>query len=258
MRIAAVVLCLALAGCSPAQWNEKLSTPEDRALALQAISALRSGNVSSLQPVMEPKAFSQTLAVQGEIKAQLSASGEPKLVTVSTNTTNDSGASQTVEALNYEFGSGSNWAAVQVVLKKGPKGVQIVGWHGMPATVQPTSAGDFTWSGKGLIQYLWLLAMIASTATILSAVVLAIRSPGIARRWAWITGSLFGLCQFSLNWATGAWGIRPLSVSLLGSGAFRASPFDAWVLTFSLPVVALVFLARRRHLLAQRFYDSAA
>ena len=57
--------------------------------------------------------------------------------------------------------------------------------------------------------------------------------------------------QFSLNWATGAWSIKPIYVSLLGAGFFRPSPFDAWILSFSLPIVAVIFLMRRRGLMAR-------
>ncbi len=248
MRIFLVLLLLLAAGCSPSQWNEKLSSPQDRELAQKTIAALRSGAVETLQPTMEPKLYSETLAMQGKVKGVLAAPGTPNLITVSSNTFSMGGITETTKALNYEFGSGDAWMFMQIMLKQSGNQTQVIGWHATPSTVKPSTAGDFNFQGKGIVNYLWIVAMLASTATIVTALILAIRDRGVRHRWAWIIGSMLGFCQFFLNWSTGASTVQPLSFSLFGSAFVKASPFDPWVLSFSLPIVATIYLARRSKL----------
>jgi len=250
MRVLLAVLCLFLTSCTASQLNEKLSTPQDRSVAERFIAALQTGRLDTVKSVTDPKLFDQTVAMETSIQPGIPKSTAYKLVTVATNTTYLNGNVETLKALTYEFGAGKTWAAFQIVLKTGQGGPQVVGWHAAPYDHQPTSSGNFEFSGKGILNYLWLLAMAASTVTIFVALFLISRSKGINRRWLWALGSAVGLCQFTLNWTTSAWAVRPLGFFLMGSAAFKASPFDPWMLSFSLPVVAVIFLLRRKALMA--------
>jgi hypothetical protein len=248
---------LILAGCTASQWNDKLSTPQDRALALKAIESLRSGRIDALKGQMDPELFSQTVTNSEKIKKVFAPSGQPQLVTVSSNTISSAGNTETMKALNYEMGSGRQWTYFQIILRESGRVTNIVGWHATPVDSQPTAAANFSFGGKGAINYVWIVAMLAATLTSLIALVLAIRSKGLRNRWLWIVGSIVGLGQFSLNWATGAWGIRPIAFSLFGSAFVKASPFDPWILSFSLPIVAVVFLLLRLRLVARDERESA-
>src|SRR5258706_4137418 len=103
MRRLLIAFVLILAGCTASQWNDKLSTPQDRALALKAIESLRSGHIDALKGQMEPELFSQTLANSEKYKKVFAAGGQPLLVTVSANTISTAGNTETMKALNYEL-----------------------------------------------------------------------------------------------------------------------------------------------------------
>ncbi|MGV3481324.1 MAG: hypothetical protein ACO1O3_15350 [Sphingobium sp.] len=251
MRLLLIGLLLVLAGCSASDWNERLSSPEDRALALRTIDGLRSGKLDPLKAEIEPTVFAQTVAGRDKLAAPLSTPGTPMLVTVNSNTVSDGSGTVTTKALNYEFGAGKTWVVMQIMLRMTAKGREVIGWNVTPTNARPSTIGNFSFSGKTPIHFAWIAAMIASVFVILTALVQGARSKGIKRRWLWMLGSAFGLGQFSLNWATGAWSIKPIYVSLLGAGFFRPSPFDAWILSFSLPIVAVIFLIRRRGLMAR-------
>lgn len=251
MRFLIALLCLTLAGCSASQRNEKLSTPADREIALKVIAALRSGDIDQVKADFEPELFSQTTAIKDKTKAAMPAQGAPVLVTVSSNSVSAGADSQTSVVLNYQLGAEQRWAIVQIVLRKAQGRTMVAGWHAVPVNREPTSIGNFELTGKSAANYLWLAAMIGSTATILCALWLLAFSKGLKRRWLWVLGSMVGLGQFTLNWATGEWRMQPLAFSLLGSAAVRPSPFDPWMLSFSLPVVAAIFLFRRRSLMAK-------
>ena len=88
----------------------------------------------------------------------------------------------------------------------------------------------------------WTLAvMVACVGTCLTAIVLIWRSRWLSRRWLWTLGSLFGFIGFGLNWSTGAWAIL-FGASLLGAQATKAGPFAPWILSFFVPIVAIVVI----------------
>jgi hypothetical protein len=257
LRLFLSLMILTLTGCTANQWNEKLSTPVERALAAKAIASLRLGNIDPLKSQMEPQLFAETRAISGKIRAAFPQKGGFSLVTVNSTTFTADGTTTSTKALNYELGAGDQWALVQILLRESGGKIVIAGWHATPTSTQPTAMGNFDFHDKGALSYFWILAMIASTATILAAAVQAFCSRGIRYRWLWIIGSLIGLVQFSMNWTTGAWGVRPIAFSIFGSAFMKSSPFDAWILSFSLPIVAVAFLLRRSKMISRDAQASA-
>jgi hypothetical protein len=251
MRQLLIILHLMLAGCSASQWNDKLSTKEDRALAVTWISALQSGNIDRLKPQTDPQLYSDTKPVQDKVKTIMQVDGKPELVTVNSTSMSEAGRTTTTKTLNYELGSGNKWVVAQVVLRQVEGPAQIVGWHVTPASVRPTEAGEFSFDSSGAINFFWIAAMVVMFTLGLTAAFLAFQSKGMHYRWFWVIGSLVGFVQFSLNWSTGQWGVRPVAFMLLSIAAFRPSPFDAWILSFCIPIVAIIFLTIRPRLIRQ-------
>ncbi|WP_409414548.1 hypothetical protein [Altererythrobacter sp. MF3-039] len=239
-----------MTACSQSDWNERLSTPEDRSFALVVISTLRTGEIEGIERQIDAELYDQTLDMQDEARAALPKSGEPELVTVSSFSSTSADGVVSTKTLNYELGTNDNWAIIQIQMQDTDAGPLLIGWHVTPFDRRPTTANDFGFEGKGLLEYVWIVAMVLSTGTIIFAAVLAIRSKGIRHRWLWIIGCLIGFGKFQLNWSTAEWGFQPISFSILGSAALKPSPFDPWVMSFSLPIIALVFLVLRGRLLA--------
>lgn len=209
------------------------------------IAAMRSGTLAPQRAVIQPQLYDQTLEAVPKVVAVLPVQGAPELVTVNRMTNGFGSNAPTEVTLNYEFGSGRSWVWFQIVLDKAAAKTQIIGWHVQPYVVRPSTAGDFTFEGKGTTHYVWIALMLLSTGTIITALVQLFRTPGLRRRWLWALACMFGVGQFAFNWSTGQWGINPFHIALLGSGFVRASPFDSWVLGFSLPIGAVIFLAKR-------------
>jgi hypothetical protein len=63
----------------------------------------------------------------------------------------------------------------------------------------------------------------------------------LPRKWLWVLFILAGVGKFAVNWTSGEWGIAPLSLQLLSASAV-ASLYGPWILSFSLPLGAIVFL----------------
>lgn len=252
MRIILVILSLFLASCSQSRMNDTLATPQEKAIATRFIAALQSGRLESVKANLEPQLYTQTDEIEPQIQPGLPKEANYTLVTVNVQTNTANGVSKTLKALNYEFGAGTKWTVFQIVLSDASGRTLVIGWHALPSDHQPTAGGDFTLAGKSALHYAWLVAMALSTITIVFTLIVVGRSKGVKRRWLWAIGSALGLGQFTLNWSTGALMVRPLGFFVLGSAVFKASPFDPWMLSFSLPIVAVIFLLRRKALMAQQ------
>jgi heme exporter protein D len=248
MRFIVLPIILLLAACSPQSWNDRLTTPQERGLAQRVIAMVRSDDVNGLRAVAD-SALLQQLTPQAlrPIVRMMPTAGQPSLQVVAVNTLAIDSAPRTVKVLYYEVGADKQWALVQVTLVIRGARTRLGGFHVQPSALRPTTFNDFTFAGKPAINYAWLAMMaVAIVVTILGAVT-AFRSPHFRKlRWLWIVGSLFSFVTFSLNWATSAFGVMPVSFLLLGAGAMRGNALSPWIVSFAIPVVAIVILVLDR------------
>jgi hypothetical protein len=247
MRRAILILMMlvGLGACSAADWNEKMSTPEERALSLRMLKALQSGDFGSVDAAARPELREELTAEIFDQVHGMIPPGEPRLETVAVDTNTADGVTTTLKSLNYEMGAGDRWAIVQITLQTSPGITTVAGFRAYPMNKSPIAAESFTFEGKGALHYFWLLAMAAAVATTIAAVVLVVRTPDVRRKWLWVIGCLVSFVSFQLNWTTGEFGITPFAFLLLGAGGFKAGPFVPWILQFAIPVVAIVFLTRK-------------
>jgi hypothetical protein len=248
MRFIVLPIILLLAACSPQAWNDRMTTPQERELAQRVIAMIRGGDVNGLRAVSDSELSPQlTPQSMHPIVRMMPTAGQPSLQVATVNTLAIGGMRRTVKALYYEVGANKQWAIVQVTLVIRGAQTRLDGFHVQPSALRPTTFNDFTFAGKPAINYAWLAMMaFAIVVTILGAVT-AFRSPHFRKlRWLWIVGSLFSFVTFSLNWATGAFGTMPISFLLLGAGAMRGNPLSPWVVSFAIPVVAIVILVLDR------------
>ena len=67
-------------------------------------------------------------------------------------------------------------------------------------------------------------------------------------KWLWAIFTLLGIGTVSLNWTTGQMTIEPVAVRLLGMRAGWVDQYSPFVITLSVPLGAIVFLAKRKTL----------
>jgi hypothetical protein len=104
-------------------------------------------------------------------------------------------------------------------------------------------------AGKNLLQYVTLSFAILIPIFTLYVLVLCIRTKMEKRKWLWIIFIIIGIGKFTVNWTTAQWQFAPLSFQFFGASAF-APMYSAWLISISLPLGAIVFLIRRRKLVA--------
>ncbi len=236
------VLLFCLAACSQQGWTDRLASPDEQHLAIETMQELRDGDIDGIAKRAEPQLkpdLPRAAAAVRPILARVQGPFEIKTV----NVVEQSGGPVT-KAFTLQAGSGSTWALAEIVLRGRPGSLQVAGFHAWPGTSDLSKVNDFAVSKWGVLGFTWFLLMFASVATCLIGVVLIWRGRWLKRRWLWTLGSLLGFASFGLNWSTGTWTMSFVNVSLLGATATRALPFGPWILTFGIPVIAIIVIVR--------------
>jgi len=241
-RILLFLLTLLLAGCALPKVD-----PEREAQTDHVYQMMRRGDAAGLSALATPALRQNDLnAGLPQIRMHLQTS-EPTGARTLGWTSNQVNADVAYEVVRlYSHPEGEVQAKVLMV-RNGEGPWQIDGMHVMRVTPQAREAYDasieaakFTLNGKSPVHYLVLLgAVLSATLCVVTAVV-----AGIRRRWAWMFGCLFGVCQLSLNWTTGAVFFTPIHVALLGAGFLKGlGAADPWILSAAIPLPAILFWA---------------
>ena len=147
----------------------------------------------------------------------------------------------------YEYEFEQKWLLVYVGLRKpsseSPKIVQFAVYQ-VDRSLKETH--KFTLQGIKWIHYFFLIFCVACPLFILATLIACIRTKLKKRKWLWIIFILVGFVQFSLNWTTGQDWIKFLQFQFLGAGFVRTSVYSPWILSFSIPVGAILFWVRRK------------
>lgn len=110
-------------------------------------------------------------------------------------------------------------------------------------TLEEARANEFTLHGKPPHQLAFFGALVASVALMAWAILGTFLTKSFKRKWLWAIISLAGAPVFLMNWATGAWEPQ-FALGLINAGVVRGlSPLDPWILTFHIPIGALVTLS---------------
>ena len=102
----------------------------------------------------------------------------------------------------------------------------------------------FTFKNKGFLHYLFLFFATLIPIFIIITLIFAIKTK-LKNKWLWIIGILFGFIKFSINWTTGQVGFNLINISILGAGFSKPGNIAPWILSFSLPIVAIIFWHKR-------------
>lgn len=245
MKIPILIACVAtlfVAGCKLPEPDKKLASVE-RA----TYQAVRTGNHEALSAVRAPHL--RTAEVDAELAAvrALLPQGAPqasKLVAWHVNYPAD-GVASAAMASEHDYGNRVVLARTSLSRASEDDAWQVESFHAQVATDAELAVNDFSLVGKEAKQYLFLIAAVASPLAMVIALIKVIRTPGLRRKWLWGIAAFFGVTQVQMNWATGAVGFNLITVQLLGAGATTGfSRFDPWFISMTLPVGAVLILAR--------------
>lgn len=239
-----------LAGCDQQAMLEKFTPKAESAVAQRALSDLVARNFSALDSQLDPALKTPDTRDTFEKMANAFPSAQPKSVNIvgtETRTLN----SVTTYNLTYEYEYPNAWVLTNVTLQRKDGQLRIVGMHAYPEKQSLRETNAFTFAGKGFLHYFVLGLTIGIALFVIYVLVLCFRTPIAKRKWLWLVFVALGVVRFFFNWTTGSLNVQFFSVAVPGVSAFSAGPYAPLILSFSIPVGAIVFLLRRRALVAR-------
>ena len=249
-HICLVLLLLFVSGCSRQDAMQRYE-PEHQAFVKQYIGYLSNRDIDEIIKVADPGIQNETLRGRLLEMADL-IPNEPPISTkliyarVAYIRTISSGP-QTMRNMTFEYEFSDKWILFNIITQQTADYVTIIRIRAEPQTSSQEELNRFRLSGKSPVQYATLLLACAFALFTVYALVLCIKTRIVRRKWLWILFILFGVGKFAVNWTTGVWQVFPLSLTAL-SASVSAPLGGPWTVTVSLPLGAIVFLARRKRL----------
>ncbi|RZJ44051.1 MAG: hypothetical protein EON87_10780 [Brevundimonas sp.] len=240
MRRLLILLTLLLSAC-----NMPAGNAAREAQGLQAYRLLRDAQDDRLRAMATP-ATGQMMTEPVLIQMHgYTRPGEPRAVkTLSWSATTVAGGRRTYVQVQ-QFDYFDRVVIFRTGYVKSPEGRWLLDLMRIDS-VSPAEIGEaqFKLIGKSPLHYIVLLLTGLMPLFCLASAGVA----GWRRRWGWMVLSLFSVGLFTLNWSTGAVGVQTFQFAILGSTAFKgAGPVDPWMLSFGIPVPAILFWALKRY-----------
>ena len=241
-----VLVASVLAGCN---MPTKFASDKEEAVAKDWLQQVRDRHFDAIIAASDDSLGRDELRSELEKMAAAIPPGEPTSVVLVGDQHMSSPAGNAVN-LSYEYNYGGRYVLGNVAIGTRAGLSRIVGMHVVALDGPLEAQHRFDLAGHAPVAYLVLAGAILMPLFSLAVLVLCIRTPLKGRKWPWILFILFGVCSVSVNWATDAWAFQLLSFRLLSASALSTGPYSPWVLGFSLPLGAVLFLAWRSELKA--------
>ena len=251
--LSCVLVVVLMTACDQQAMLEKFIPKEEAASAKRLLSQLAARDYESVENQLDPSLRTPSIRSTLEQMAAVFPSQDPNRVNVvGSNTSTFNGV--TTYNLTFEHDYPDTWLLTNVVLQRrggSAEQLMVLGLHVTPIRQSLEETNRFTFEGKTALHYIVFALVVAIPVFIVFALVLCFRTPIVRRKWLWLVFVALGLVQFSLNWTDGSYAVQPISFALLGAGFSRAGPYAPFVFTVSIPLGAIVFLARRKYLTAR-------
>jgi hypothetical protein len=183
-----------------------------------------------------------------QVSAYMQKGGLVKATTVSVQANTFKGS--TTYNITYELQYPRAWQVANLVLVKEGDGILLKGFHVNDLADSLAVLNRFTFKGKTTLHYVFFALTVLYLVVVAGSFVVCLLTKKFLKKWLWAVISLLGIVEFSFNWTTGAWAVRPVSIGLKISTFVSPFPYMPSVLVFYLPVGAIIFLLKRRSLTA--------
>lgn len=253
-----IAILIGIFGCSSPNSYEILDKfkPADK-FARTFIDKILSGNADSALAYIDPESLNDN-ARQFVTNACHNLNGtQPtkyNVVEESFNTVNvfNKGETSTYR-MGYEYVFDKGNVLFTMTIKEQNGKLTIIGFNGEILPSPLSELTKFTFEGKNILHYLFFIFAILIPIFILITFVFMLRSRmTVTKKIIW--GALILLItfpQFIINWGNGVCDFHLLNFSILGFGFAKPILYSAWLVSFNLPVGAIIFLVVRDRLLTE-------
>lgn len=153
--------------------------------------------------------------------------------------------------LGYEYTLDNRNILFTTTVQKDDNKYSIVAFNGQFLPAPLSELTKFTLHNKSIKQYVFLLFVILIPIFILiSLIVMLTRKLSTKKKIIWaLIILLISLPRFLINWNTGQIDFNLLYINILGAGVSRPTLYSAWILTFNIPIGAILFWIKRKRII---------
>jgi hypothetical protein len=259
MKIKNLLVCLLvlpiLSACSYDDILAKAVSKEESAFAKGYLEAIRGKDFNAVKKILDPKLLASELHADEAIAntADLFPPDKPlEIKLIGAQIFESPGKWQA--RLSYQYKFPKEWVVATISFSKHGQKRVVDGFNLTRQTKSLQETNAFNFSNKTLIHYLFFIAAVIVALFTLWALVLCIQTQFPRRKWLWILFVLSGCFSFMLDWTTGEFAYQIFSFNFLTVGATAAGPYSPWIIHFSFPIGAVIFLLKRKQN-AQVEYD---
>lgn len=230
-------------GCDHGSIMKKFANPKDEAEARSYIDLLRNSKFDEIEKAIDPTIKVPNVRETNLKMHTLIPDQEPISIKVVGFQTHYSADYSTVN-VTFEYQFSDRWLLANAALKRKDGVTTLVGLNVIPLQDSLENINAFTLANKSILHYLFLIITVFIALFSIYTLVLCIKTKPLPKKWLWIIFILIGAGKVGINWTSGEIFYMVLAVQLF-SAAASAQLYNPWVISFSLPIGAIIFLIRR-------------
>ncbi len=237
-----LILAIGLISCNPQVDFRKVIPNEVDEFATDYISLVQSGKIDSCLTLNESEINKDSIKqVLNNTYSSISNFNLDSSRIVKARKTKTSGDYEFSNyKIDYEYFVGDKFLYFTVGIQEQFNKLIINGFESKLLDESLANDYAFTLHEKGFLHYLFLALTILIPIFIIVTLSFMVKA-NLSTKGLWVLGALFGFIKFSINWTTGQVGFYLINISLLGAGFSKSGIIAPWIISFSIPVVAILF-----------------
>lgn len=247
--ILSLIAALFIAGCSYEDVKESIIPKEESSFAKDYLDQLRLKNYEYIMSQMHPELLEKVTTEELDKLSGFFPKGEPKSTEIMGSNVREFNG---VWSANFSFESQFNdgWSISSVSMTKKDEKILVTGVNVYQTSESQKVINAFSNAELSFSKLLILALTFITPIFMLITCVFVYRTP-IEKKWRWYILSFVGFGTMTMNWTTGQIVTKIATIKLLGFGASAASEFAPIILTFTVPIGAIVFWFKRKGLIEQ-------
>jgi hypothetical protein len=227
----------------------KFTSKEADKLARDYIDSLLKADIERAEDFLDPRII--TMKTRSGLQKCSEKLNKENLISIEmiglTVLRNTRDKNKTIDVLTYQLEFKNMWYILIVSVVDISGNLKIGRFQVDRAPKLLARVNAFTFLGKSFHHYIVLLIAICIPIFIICMIVLCIRTK-MKRKWLWIIYMLFGFCKYSINWTNGQTILQLCYIQLFSADISKRAPYAPWVISFSVPFGALLFLLKRHRI----------
>lgn len=157
----------------------------------------------------------------------------------------------TTYRLAYEYQFENGYILFTTTIKQKDSKFAVLAFNGEFLAAPLVELTKFTLAGKTIPHYIFLVFfIIVPIFLIVTLVFMLFSKMTVNKKLIWVLIIvLVSLTRFTINWGNGQFDFQLLNINLQGCSFYRPTLYSFWLLSFNLPIGAILFWFKRRSLL---------